>query len=138
MDKETQRWLRAAVCLLTAISMPAQAASWLCLGEESAAVTHENGRVTGSTSGPNNQRFLVNERGVKFFGADEYLTNACAMTPNGEPAQCADEAGLYKFTGFSSDVFVLSGVGPAGDGGFTHWIIAGTCERLDASPEGDD
>lgn len=105
-------------------------AVWLCIGEEAASVFQRDGQVVGSSSGPSNQSFLVSAKGAKFFGEDNYLTESCDMTPDGEPAQCFDRSGLYTFRGYRGDIFVMNGVGSGRDGGYQHWIIAGKCKEL--------
>jgi len=120
----------ALVAILSMLSLQAHANTWLWIGEHGAQVSHKDGEVTGSESFTNQQRWLVDEIGVRPFGEDRTIIDHC-MLFEGRPARCSSsDASINDFTMDPQYVFTLTGFTIDDDMVIIHYIVKGKCSKI--------
>ena len=81
-------FLVAAICLL--LATPSSAKSYLCIGEQGAGIeiNAKTGRIFEGRAGPTENKYVVSEEGLKFFGIDAALLDRCSIDESGIPFFC--------------------------------------------------
>ena len=119
-----------AAVTLSLLSMPGHASTWLCIGEHLAQVKHKDGEVIGSESFENQQRWLVDENGVRPFGEDWTIIDKCRLF-EGRPARCSSsDTSVNDFTMDPQYVFTLTGFTIDDDMVIIHYIVKGKCSKI--------
>lgn len=103
----------------------------LCVGQYGAFVADRDGSVTGAESFRSNERWLVDERGLRSFGSEAIRLNECIIT-DGRPTRCVQSGGLWggRFSLGRDDVFTLILTSSTADSTTRDYILKGTCRVL--------
>ena len=130
-NKMSSMWLYRIAILLIPIIGYAQQPSWLCIGEYAAGVTEKDGKATGSASGTNDQKYLVDGRGVRRFGNDYVFLDKCNFS-EGRPGMCEHSKGFGGLFLYDGSTFKLIEIFFGGaDGEIQELsIVIGTCSSL--------
>lgn len=117
--------------LLMSTSAFAGESTWLCIGEHTATASEKNG-VTNSESFLNNEKFIITKDGLKYFGYDYVVLDACIRDENDRPTWCersdGNWAGIFRMQ--ENHVFFKSGVVKLKNGGTQVYWVTGKCSQL--------
>jgi hypothetical protein len=104
----------------------------LCVGEYGAFVADRDGSVIGAERFRNNERWLVDERGLRPFGSEAIRLNECVIN-NGRPIRCEQSGGLWggRFSLGRDDVFTLILMSATADSTTRDSILKGKCRVID-------
>jgi hypothetical protein len=104
----------------------------LCVGEYGAFVADRDGSVTGAERFRSNERWLVDERGLRPFGSEAIRLNECVIN-NGRPTRCEQSGGLWggHFSLGRDDVFTLILIYSTADSTTRDYILKGKCRVID-------
>ncbi len=119
--------------VLLMISLPAHADTWLCLGEEMASIGHQDGEIHDAKAHPTDEKYLLNEEGLKSFGSDLVKLDRCVFDGD-RPSSCDMSslgAGGPLFWMDKYNVFTLTLVMREDDGTMRNFIIKGKCDTVD-------
>lgn len=123
------------VAILSLISLPALADTWLCIAEKAADVKSKEGVVLASNGYTSEQKFLVSEKGLKNFASEHYRLNSCHLV-EGRPTMCTDSDGRWAGT-FIMDrynLFLLTGINMSmgTDEVDSLFVMKGKCSKISA------
>jgi hypothetical protein len=125
--------LLAVGTILQACYLPvAMGEPYLCVGEHGAWVEDKDGIVTGSQAFRNDERWIVDERGLRAFGSEMVRLDECVMN-EGRPTSCQQSGRLWggHFSLGRDDVFTLMLLGASGDGAKRAFILKGKCSVME-------
>ena len=123
--------MKALFALFLLVPMTSLAADpWLCIGEKGASVTTNDYSVVGSESFRNEDKWLINEKGLQFFGG-ALIFDKCYYH-EGRPTSCELEnpdawAGYFSMN--PGNVFTVVFFQVDGDN-VSMYTIAGKCSKL--------
>ena len=119
------------VSFLLLLGSEALADAYLCTAKYAAGVTEKNDDVTQAQSGEYDEKYIVDERGFRFFGSDTVQLSKCKFI-DGRPASCENPgdgwSGLFLLP--SNLVFTYFHVVGGGNGVFEALVVKGKCEKL--------
>ena len=109
--------------------------TYLCVGEDGAWVEDKDGVVTGAEAFRNNERWLVDERGLRAFGSEMVRLDECLIN-EGRPTSCQQSGRLWggHFSLGRDDVFTLMLLGASGDGARRAFLLKGKCSVTETPP----
>jgi len=121
----------ALIAILSILSLPALADTWLCIAEKAADVTSKEGIVLDSNGYTSEQKLLVSEKGLKNFGSELYRLNSCHLV-DGRPTMCKNSGGGWAGT-FIMDrynLFLLTGISMSTDEVDSLFVMKGKCSKI--------
>lgn len=117
--------------LLISTSAFADGSTWLCIGEHLAVASEKNG-TTNADSFLNDEKWIVTNDGLKYFGSDNVILDTCNRDKKGRPIWCerSDELWSGNFMMLDNNVFFISGANKnEKDSTKYHWVV-GKCSKL--------
>ena len=115
---------------LSLISLPGYAETWLCIGEHSAQVRTDREQVIDSSAYQTSLKLLVDGKGVRTFGEDEYTIGICIPQRN-DGMLCRDGNGFNQFLMLPTKIFRFVAVGIDDTGHSVHTLVMGRCSKID-------
>ena len=123
----------ALLTILSMLSLPTYADTWLCIGERAAIISTIDSEVVDAEAHITEAKWIVDVNGLRNFGEDNPLIEKCMFSDVGV-IYCDDmEFHLYQFYMTSGNLFRLVGVAydeEKDDGTYYTYLVMGKCSEI--------